>query len=99
MYRSLRSRKTKVQEKKIEEESTGKKEEAITVLQKQSKSRKKVNRKLSIDPEKFVMCKVGKFDQDYEIVDKIGEGSFGTVYKVKHKNLQLERALKTIEKK
>lgn len=45
------------------------------------------------------MCKVGKFDHDYEIVDKIGEGSFGTVYKVKHKNLQLERALKTIEKK
>lgn len=44
------------------------------------------------------MCKIGKFDSDYEIVDKIGEGSFGTVYKVKHKNLHLERALKTIKK-
>ena len=33
------------------------------------------------------MCKVGKFDDDYAILSKIGEGVFGTVYKVKHKTL------------
>ncbi len=35
------------------------------------------------------MCKIGKFDNDYEIIDKLGEGSFGTVYRVKHKKLKL----------
>ena len=32
------------------------------------------------------------------IVNKIGEGSFGSVYKVYHKTLQIYRALKTIKK-
>lgn len=45
------------------------------------------------------MCRVGNFDDHYTITGKIGEGSFGTVYKVKHKALKLERALKTIKKR
>jgi calcium-dependent protein kinase len=45
------------------------------------------------------MCKVGTFDDHYLIIGKIGEGSFGTVYKVLHKTLKIHRALKTIKKR
>lgn len=55
--------------------------------------------RLSINSENFVMCRVGTFDDHYVITGKIGEGSFGTVYRVKHKVLKLERALKTIKKR
>jgi serine/threonine protein kinase len=44
------------------------------------------------------MCRVGSFDEHYTIVDKLGEGCFGTVYRVRHKILNLERALKMINK-
>ena len=37
-------------------------------------------------------------DTDYEIKEKIGEGSFGSVYRIQHKALKLERALKKIKK-
>lgn len=46
-----------------------------------------------------MICKVGSFDDDYMISGKIGEGSFGTVYKVTHKTLKINRALKTIKKR
>jgi calcium-dependent protein kinase len=42
---------------------------------------------------------VGNFDDHYVITGKIGEGSFGSVYKVRHKVLKLDRALKIIKKR
>ena len=45
------------------------------------------------------MCRVGTFDEHYAVCGKLGEGTFGTVYKVKHKTLNLERALKMIKKR
>jgi len=47
----------------------------------------KLKQRLSINSENFVMCRVGKFDEDYTVVGKLGEGVFGTVYRVKHKTL------------
>lgn len=47
----------------------------------------RMEKKLSINSENFVLCRVGSFDRDYSIVGKIGEGSFGTVYRVKHRDL------------
>lgn len=55
--------------------------------------------KLSINSENFVMCKVGNFDDHYIVTAKIGEGSFGSVYSVRHRSLKLDRALKTIKKR
>ena len=53
---------------------------------------------MSINSESFVICKVGSFDDDYMVVGKIGEGSFGSVYKIYHKSFKSYRALKTIKK-
>jgi len=55
--------------------------------------------KLSISSENLVLCRVGSFDQHYSVTAKIGEGSFGSVYRVLHRSLRLERALKTIKKR
>lgn len=48
---------------------------------------KKPSAFIKIESENFVLRKVGSFDSDYEILDKLGEGAFGTVYKVLHKAL------------
>ena len=76
-------------------------EEELTHKLIKTKSKKKIGilKKGSINSEKFVICKMGKFDNDYDIVGKLGEGSFGTVYKVRHKLLKIDRALKMIGKK
>jgi serine/threonine protein kinase len=41
----------------------------------------------------------GILDTKYEILNKLGEGSFGTVYRVKNKETDLFYAMKTIAKK
>ena len=46
------------------------------------------------------MCKsAAEFDSNYTVLGKIGEGSFGSVYKVMQKTTKLERALKIIKRK
>jgi len=35
------------------------------------------------------MRRMGSFDQDYMIMGKLGEGTFGTVYKVMHRMLKI----------
>ena len=44
----------------------------MKITRRSSKKKSKINKKVSINSENFVMCKVGKFDSDYEIIDKIG---------------------------
>lgn len=62
-------------------------------------SSRSLNKRLSINSENFVMCRLGAFDDHYTVSSKLGEGTFGTVYKVQHKTLHLERALKMIKKR
>eukprot|EP00919_Chromeraceae_sp_WS-2016_P068019 GHVR01161201.1.p1 GENE.GHVR01161201.1~~GHVR01161201.1.p1 ORF type:complete len:158 (-),score=2.70 GHVR01161201.1:2993-3466(-) len=64
-----------------------------------SSSKSKISKKISISTEDFVIRKVGVFDDDYIVVGELGEGSFGKVYKVYHKILKMNRALKTIKKR
>lgn len=40
----------------------------------------------------------GNISDDYMILNKLGKGSFGTVYKVQHKSSGLNRAMKVISK-
>jgi len=41
----------------------------------------------------------GTLETKYEILNKLGEGSFGTVYRVKNKETDVFYAMKTIPKK
>jgi serine/threonine protein kinase len=41
----------------------------------------------------------GNLETRYEILNKLGEGSFGTVYRVRNKETELFYAMKTIAKK
>ena len=41
----------------------------------------------------------GILETKYEVLNKLGEGSFGTVYRVKNKETDLFYAMKTIAKK
>lgn len=54
---------------------------------------------VSISSENFVMQRVGNFDDHYLVISKIGEGCFGSVFRVRHRSLRIERALKTIKKR
>lgn len=41
----------------------------------------------------------GSLDTKYEVLNQLGEGTFGTVYRVKNKETDLFYAMKTIPKK
>ena len=51
-----------------------------------------------INKEKLVRKWIGSIDDTYIIDQKLGEGSFGTVFLVTHKQLKVKRALKIIKK-
>ena len=55
--------------------------------------------KIPISIKDVIIQKKGDPFQDYEIIKKIGEGTFGKVYKVKNKHNNNIRAMKTIGKK
>lgn len=61
--------------------------------------RDSVRSNISVQSEKFVRHNLYDFEKDYQVVTKLGEGSFGQIFKVKHKELGLERALKILSKK
>lgn len=54
--------------------------------------------KLHIQRDKFVKIKSEKVDGHYTVVKKLGEGSYGSVYKVIYKKTKEERAMKIIKK-
>ena len=55
--------------------------------------------KIKIDKGNFVRIKANNFFDEYDLKEKLGEGSFGTVYKVIQRKTNYLRAMKAIKKK
>lgn len=53
-------------------------------------------KKLWVSKKVFVKHRNGRVADDYEIVDKIGEGAYGQVFLVIHRETQTQRAMKSI---
>ena len=56
------------------------------------------NKKIKINKESFVLINKGDITQFYEVIKKIGEGSYGKIYQVKNKQSGDIRAMKQIIK-
>ena len=65
-------------------------------------SRMKVKRPvftmIQIDPRKFLKIKESLITEDYEFLNEIGKGGFGSVFKALKKNSNEIRAIKKINK-
>lgn len=53
---------------------------------------------IAINNTIFVTEKRTKFEDEYILMDLLGKGAYGEVYRGKHKSLDLERAIKIIDK-
>lgn len=56
------------------------------------------NKKNHIDRSKYVKFVQEPLDQNYEILEKLGEGGNGSVSRARHKTSGVLRAIKTIKK-
>ena len=63
------------------------------------RKRIKKNYTIKIDKSNFVRLKENNFFDEYDLKEKLGEGSFGTVYKVIQRKTNYLRAMKAIKKK
>lgn len=52
-----------------------------------------------INPRQIAPIRNNPIEENYEILETIGKGGFGEVKKVKHKKLDIVRALKIVRKK
>ena len=59
----------------------------------------KKNYSIKIDKSNFVRLKANNFFDEYDLKEKLGEGSFGTVYKVIQRKTNYLRVVKVIKKK
>lgn len=50
---------------------------------------------VKISPQSFISENSGKFADYYKILASIGQGGYGQVYKVQHKNTGMIRAMKS----
>lgn len=50
---------------------------------------------LKISPESFISENTGKFNDCYRIIGSVGQGGYGQVFKVQHKNTGIIRAMKS----
>lgn len=56
------------------------------------------NKNILIDHKHWINKNNGRIDEDYEIGERIGSGSFGTVFKVKHIKSGIRRAMKVLKR-
>lgn len=53
---------------------------------------------LRLSPSNYIMLVRGQLTANYEVLEKIGEGGYGTVWRAKHKSSGQLRAVKTLLK-
>ena len=78
------------------EESKGKPEAKSFDELKESFDIKKILAEFVIKKDTFVFTKDSKLEEDYDVGEKLGQGSYGVVYKGIHKITGDERAIKQI---
>ena len=54
---------------------------------------------IHFDKSNFIRMKDDNIFDEYELKEKLGEGAYGSVYKVQHKTTNYLRAIKAIKKK
>lgn len=53
---------------------------------------------IQIDPKKFMKIKTTPVINDYELINEVGKGGFGSVFKAREKKSSQLRAVKKIKK-
>lgn len=69
-------------------------EEMPPILQQKTMSKEE----LRLSPANYIMLVHGELATSYEVIEQIGEGGYGTVWKVKHRSSGQLRAAKTMLK-
>lgn len=93
------SHNTKVFKDSQEPEITQMNSKAISI--KREELRKNYTKKSTVyfDKSNFINMKTKSLFEDYDIIKKLGEGSYGAVYHAQHKKADFIRAIKAIKRK
>ena len=98
-HRNLRNSKINIKEKSLEKPNNNSKASTLTSFHKNDRLLTKSDKPIAINSQLVVSNNRENVFKQYKIIKKIGEGSYGVVWKVKHKKTNLIRAMKKIKKK
>ena len=97
-HRNLRNSKINIKEKSLEKPNNNSKASTLTSFHKNDRLLTKSDKPIAINSQLVVSNNRENVFKQYKIIKKIGEGSYGVVWKVKHKKTNLIRAMKKIKK-
>ena len=96
--RNYRNSKINLKEKSLEKPNNNSKASTLTSFHKNDRLLTKSDKPIAINSQLVVSNNRENVFKQYKIIKKIGEGSYGVVWKVKHKKTNLIRAMKKIKK-